>query len=610
VAARGGVRPPRTGDIHRLIFDRDAPDDQDRAGSVPSHVLGDAPHEEATDGPAAVRADKDQVDFLRLGGRHDGLTRIAGPNEERDRETDRPAALDEDVSGCLAAIAELVDTRASRSTTPLQLPGVDDADDQQRGVVLSCERERPVGGEIGDRREVGRQEDSPDLRRGVRKRSHDRQSRDDRPASEVTFGPFVAVRPAHRIAPAHWYAAGVTSDSPASPRPSVDPTGPAVEALSDAVGAVAGTLEIEAVLQLIVDRVRALVGARYAALGILSDRRRIERFVTSGITADQRALLGPPPEGHGLLGLIITEGRSIRIPDIGTHPASYGFPANHPAMTTLLGVPVTLKNRVIGNLYLTDKADAAEFTDDDQRLVELFALHAGIAIENARLHAAVQHLAVVDERERIGKDLHDGIIQRLYAISLSLEDVEALMTDEPVEAALRVDQAIDSMNSAIADLRQFVVGLRPELVDRSDIGALLEALAEQVRQTHAVEVEVDVPAVPVDLSPHARGELLHIVREALSNVARHARASTVHILLTGTSDVVRIEVTDDGQGFDPDAPPRAGHFGLSNMAERAAALGGTMEVSSRRPGGTTIIVTIPIVPSAIGSEESPKEVGT
>ena len=201
-------------------------------------------------------------------------------------------------------------------------------------------------------------------------------------------------------------------------------------------GGIAGVLTVEDVLQLIVDRVRALVGSRYAALGILADdRRRIERFITSGITSEQRRLLGDPPQGHGLLGLIITEGRSLRIPDIASHPASYGFPPNHPPMTSLLGVPVRLKNRTIGNLYLTDKLGATEFGEDDQRLVELFALHAGIAIENARLHEAVQHLAVVDERERIGKDLHDGIIQTLYAISLSLEDVPDVMTEDAAEAA-------------------------------------------------------------------------------------------------------------------------------------------------------------------------------
>jgi two-component system, NarL family, sensor histidine kinase DevS len=370
----------------------------------------------------------------------------------------------------------------------------------------------------------------------------------------------------------------------------------AIEALSDAIRAVAGVLDLESVLQLIVDRVRELVGARYAALGIMADRRRIERFITSGITPEQRARLGPPPEGHGLLGLIISEGRSIRIPDIASHPASYGFPPNHPTMTSLLGVPVRLRNRTIGNLYLTDKDDAAEFSEDDQRLVELFALHAGIAIENARLYEAVQRLAIVDERDRIGRDLHDGIIQSLYGIALSLEDVPELMAAEPAEVSGRVDRAIDAVNATIAELRRFIVGLRPELIDETDLVGLLAALADQVRGSGQIDVAVDVTGRPPELPAHTRSELLHIAREALSNVSRHAEATSVRVALGADDHELRLEIDDDGRGFDLASLALEGHFGLANMRERVGALGGTLAIDSRRPGGTRIIVRIPTPP--------------
>ena len=177
----------------------------------------------------------------------------------------------------------------------------------------------------------------------------------------VTFGPFC--RSEWRVSSAPLGRLTLVTSDPMTGQPTADPDrGAAIEALSDAIGVVAGVLDLEAVLQLIVDRVRALVGARYAALGIVADdRRHIERFITSGITAEQRRLLGPLPEGHGLLGLIISEGHSLRIPDIAAHPASYGFPPNHPPMKSLLGVPVRLKNRIIGNLYLTDKTAAPDF---------------------------------------------------------------------------------------------------------------------------------------------------------------------------------------------------------------------------------------------------------
>ena len=374
-----------------------------------------------------------------------------------------------------------------------------------------------------------------------------------------------------------------------------------LEALSDAVGAVAGELDVETVLQLIVDRVRTLVGAQYAALGIVDDRRRIERFITSGISAEQRRRLGPLPEGHGLLGLIITEGHSLRVPDIGAHAASSGFPPEHPPMRSFLGVPVRVKRRVIGNFYLTDKESADEFSDDDQRLTELFALHAGIAIENARLHEAVGRLAVIEERERIGKDLHDGIIQSMYGVSLSLEDMPELMAEDPDEARARVDRAIDALHDTIRDLRGFIFGLRPELVDRTDLVGLLVALTEQLHQNSLVEVSLDLPERLDEPPAHVRAELLQIAREALSNVARHARATEAAVRLSSTDTDLLLEIRDNGRGFDPATTPREGHFGLANMRDRAVGLGGTMLVESAAGGGTHIIVRIPVR----GSNEAP-----
>lgn len=368
----------------------------------------------------------------------------------------------------------------------------------------------------------------------------------------------------------------------------------ALEALSDAVGAVAGELDVETVLQLIVDRVRNLVGAHYAALGIVDDQRRIERFVTSGISFEQRTRLGPLPEGHGLLGLIITEGRSLRVPDIGSHPASSGFPPEHPPMRSLLGVPVRVKGRIIGNFYLTDKGAAAEFSDDDQRLIELFALHAGIAIENARLHETVGRLAVIEERDRIGKDLHDGIIQSMYGVSLSLEDLPELMADDPSEARVRVDRSIDALNDTIRDLRGFIFGLRPELVDRIDLVGLLVALTEQLHQNSLVEVTLELPEHLDEPPAHVRAELLQIAREALSNVARHAGATEAAVRLAADETDLQLEIRDNGRGFDPSTTPREGHFGLANMRARATALGGALHVESGAVGGTHIIVRIPV----------------
>jgi signal transduction histidine kinase len=365
-------------------------------------------------------------------------------------------------------------------------------------------------------------------------------------------------------------------------------------ALDDAARSISEVLDVDAVLQLIVDRVRDLIGSTYAALGIVDAYGFIEQFITSGLSMEQREAIGAPPVGHGLLGFIIREGRSYRIPEIAGHPDSSGFPPNHPPMTSFLGVPVVLKGRTIGNFYLTDKREATEFSADDQRLVEIFARHAAIAIENARLHADVRLLAVVDERERIGRDLHDGIIQSLYAVSLSLEDVAELMTEAPTEAEARVDRAIESIQATIRDLRNFIFGLRPELLDRASLVESLRVLSEELRVNAIVEVDTVLdPAAVEGLAGETESELLHVAREALSNVARHSQATRATLELRSDGRDTILVVTDNGRGFEPSAERSGRHQGIRNMTRRLDEIGGRLLLESAAGSGTRIIVRVP-----------------
>jgi signal transduction histidine kinase len=372
------------------------------------------------------------------------------------------------------------------------------------------------------------------------------------------------------------------------------PDASALAALDEAARANAGVRGVDEVLQLIVDRVRDLIDAEYAALGIATPDGTIERFITAGIDPHVRLAIGPPPRGRGLLGLIIREGRSYRIPSIADHPDSSGFPPNHPPMTSFLGVPVTANGISIGNLYLTDKRGATEFSPADQRLVELFARHAGIAIDNARLHAQSRLLAVAEERERIGRDLHDGIIQSLYAVALSLEDVPDLMSDSGDDAAARVDAAIESINLAIRDIRNFIYGLRPEAVDGSQVLAGVAALGEELRHGGLVDVSVELdPLADPQLTPDDGTELLNLVREGLSNAARHARARRIGVALKRTAEGPVLILEDDGVGFDLSRPAGAGHHGIANMRSRAAAIGGELEIYSAPESGTRIVLRLP-----------------
>jgi two-component system, NarL family, sensor histidine kinase DevS len=372
--------------------------------------------------------------------------------------------------------------------------------------------------------------------------------------------------------------------------------GTPVRALESATRAIAAELDLDRVLQLIADRVRDLVSAKYAALGIVGADGRIERFITSGISPEERAAIGPLPEGHGLLGTIIRDGVTLRIPDIAKHPDTFGFPPHHPAMHSLLGVPVRIAGEPIGNFYLTEKQGAEAFSQDDEDLVELFALHAAIAIQHARLHQRVQDLALVDERLRISRDLHDGIIQAIYAVTLSLEDVAELVEREPAEAVDRVDRSIDRLHTTIADIRRFITGLGsgaggPLLAES------LEAVAFQVHGESDVELRLDLAgaeAVAGLLTPEEEHELVQIAREALSNVARHSGATSAALWLGREDDHVVLRVEDDGAGFDTGARRGSGHFGLANLRDRAASVGGTTQIQSTPGRGTRIIVRLPI----------------
>ncbi len=366
-----------------------------------------------------------------------------------------------------------------------------------------------------------------------------------------------------------------------------------LEALDAATAAIASAVSLDDVLQVITDRIRPLVGARYAALGIVRPDLRISRFITSGLDEQERRVIGSPPQGHGILGLLIRERRSVRIDDVMTDPRAHGFPPGHPPMHSFLGVPVVLADRPVGNLYLTEKVGAPRFTLADERLVETFARQAAMAIHTARLHDDLGRLALLQERERIGQDLHDGIIQALYGVGLFLEDVPELMDTDRPEAEARVDRAIDAIHESIRDIRGFIFGLRGDDEVEGTLADGVRRLGEELERGSSATVLVRAMGDPrIDSADVA--QILRLTREALSNVARHAAATHVEVVVRAYDDRVELRITDDGSGFDTSAPPRPGHHGLGNMRARALELGATLTVESHPGTGTTVRLSVPL----------------
>ncbi|MFV2064841.1 MAG: GAF domain-containing sensor histidine kinase [Chloroflexota bacterium] len=365
-----------------------------------------------------------------------------------------------------------------------------------------------------------------------------------------------------------------------------------LEALDAATIAINHELSLERVLQLIVDSVRPLAAARYAALGIPDDKGSLERFITSGIGDQARRSIGHQPRGLGLLGEVIRGGRSLRVPDLAADQRSAGFPPGHPAMTSFLGVPVHIEGRAIGNLYLADKEGPGGFSEEDERLVESFARHAGLAIHNARMREGLRQMTILEERERIAQDLHDGSIQSLYAVGLSLEDTEELMRTDPAQAAERIDHAIESIHAIIGGIREFIMGLDADARAAVDLLAGLSELTAEFEQRTLINVDLAIDPKAA-LSPDETQQLVQLTREALSNVARHAEATNVVVRVEDRRDHLRLTINDDGHGFDTGEKRSSGHHGLANMRARAESLGGRLSVASDHHGTEVVVETRP-----------------
>jgi GAF domain-containing protein len=235
---------------------------------------------------------------------------------------------------------------------------------------------------------------------------------------------------------------------------------PRVEQLLQAVGSIASDVELPSMLRRITEAAVELVDARYGALGVLDESGTgLAEFVTVGIDEDVRRRIGDLPQGRGILGLLISDAKPLRLTDLSQHPASHGFPPGHPKMTSFLGVPIRVRGKVFGNLYLTDKSSGQSFTEVDEQLVVALAGAAGVAIENTRLSDRVRDMAVVEERERIAHDLHDTVIQRLFAAGISLMSASALINSDPTTAAARVEQTIDDLDDTIKAIRASIFEL-------------------------------------------------------------------------------------------------------------------------------------------------------
>ncbi len=368
-----------------------------------------------------------------------------------------------------------------------------------------------------------------------------------------------------------------------------------LSALSRAAAAVTSELSLPRTLQTITDIARELAEARYAALGVPNEDGTLKAFITSGLDAGTVRGIEHEPRGLGLLGAILESDEPIRLDDLSKDPRSAGFCGHHPSMTRFLGVPIISRGERLGNLYLTDPLDGKPFSENDERLITLLAKHAAVAIENAQLSEKLQSMTVSRERDRIGMELHDGVIQSVYAVGMKLEILRGQFPMTP-EQEKQYNGILNDLNTIIEDIRMYIRNLRTARDEQVTFGQQLANLARHFHDFARIEAVVDVPSSLRVLTQQERHSLTQIVREALSNVARHAQATQVHITVREVSNKLHLTVEDNGRGFDLTEAGHSTSFGLRNMEQRARRLGGQFHMDSAPGQGTVITVQIPFRP--------------
>lgn len=356
--------------------------------------------------------------------------------------------------------------------------------------------------------------------------------------------------------------------------------------LIEAAAAVAGEIELRSVLETTVQMAIETTGAAYAAIGVLGGHGVLVDFIYAGMTEDVAEAIGQPPVGKGVLGTLIADPQPIRIDRISDHPDSAGFPPNHPPMESFLGVTVQSVDRIFGNLYLTDKPGG--FTEADEQIVEALAAVAGSAVSAARLHDRLTRAALAEDRERIARDLHDSVIQDLFATGLGLQGL-AMASDDP-KTTNKLDEAVERIDNAIASLRSFIFDIRTfekTLVDPNrTVGRMVDRLVGE----RAIHVQLDVDQLST-CAPDLVDDVLATIRESVSNAVRHAAPGSIVIRADVSDRGVKLLIEDDGTGFDPANCLRG--MGLDNLSRRAAGRSGSFHVESAPGSGTKVTAELP-----------------
>ncbi|MBI2334028.1 MAG: GAF domain-containing sensor histidine kinase, partial [Chloroflexi bacterium] len=297
--------------------------------------------------------------------------------------------------------------------------------------------------------------------------------------------------------------------------------------------------------------------------------------------------------GEGYPGVVAQTGRPLISTDLANDPNFLREAVVEAGFHQVLSVPLVSGERVMGIMSIATRSKAS-FEDRSVQMLSAVGAWAGLSIENARLHVNARRLAVLEERNRIGMDLHDGIIQSIYGVGLALEGTKHLIDENPGATKEKIDHAIDGLNQAIRDLRAYILDLRPRQLGNDGLMSGIKRLIAEYRANTFSEVGFMPPDSDMkELTQTQALALFHICQEALANAAKHAKAKSVQISLWTTDDRALMEVHDDGKGFNTEEMSSFIGHGLANMQTRARSSGGDIDITSVPGEGTTVFVWVP-----------------
>jgi signal transduction histidine kinase len=363
--------------------------------------------------------------------------------------------------------------------------------------------------------------------------------------------------------------------------------------VSAAVLAVTAHLSVRDVLTTILTSARKLVGARYAGLGIPDEDGGFAEFLADGLTDEEWDAIGELPRQHGVLGLMLCDPEPVRLANIRDHPHFGWWPKAHPTLTEFLGMPIVYGDEILGELFLANSREPGGFTADDEELVRLLAAHAAIALVNARLYEHSRELSIVEERDRIARELHDAVSQKLFSLRLTADAASALLDRDPARARAELATVRRLAAEATSELRSIVVGHRPADLAGDGLDKALRKQVELLDRVHEPVLRFTGCGCVPRLTEQGQDAVYRIAQEAMHNALRHANATRIDVTLTAEETVTVLRVTDDGVGFTPASTVAGRRLGLVSMGERAKEAGGALTVTSEPGGGTTVRLELP-----------------